>query len=66
MRVGLESVGSFTSSFRRIYGMTPIQYRAAHLPAAQLARVPACMVRAFSRPANRSFREDTQLGDPYG
>ena len=66
MRVGLESVGSFTSSFRRIYGMTPTQYRAAYPAAAQLARVPACIVRAFSRPVNRSFREDADRSGPYG
>jgi len=66
MRVGLESVGSFTSSFRRIYGITPTQYRAASPPAAQLARVPACIVRAFGRPVNRSFREDAGRAGPYG
>jgi AraC-like DNA-binding protein len=66
MRVGLESVGSFTSSFRRIYGMTPTRYRAAFPSAAQLAQVPPCIVRAFSRPANRSFREDANRADAYG
>ena len=64
MRVGLGSVGSFTTSFRRIYGMAPTQYRAAYLPASQLARVPACIVRAFGRPVNRSFREDGRRPDP--
>src|ERR1700712_2930551 len=29
MSVGLRSVGSFTTSFRRMYGMTPTAYRAA-------------------------------------
>lgn len=58
MRVGLGSVGSFTTSFRRMYGMTPTQYRAAHPPAAHLARVPGCIVRLHSRPQNRTFRED--------
>jgi AraC-like DNA-binding protein len=56
--VGLESVGSFTSSFRRMYGATPTAYRAAHPPASLLARVPACIVRAHARPENRTFRED--------
>ncbi len=65
MRVGLESVGSFTSSFRRIYGMSPTQYRATFPPAAHLARVPACVVRSFGRPANRSFREDGRPPGPY-
>lgn len=56
--VGLESVGSFTTSFRRMFGLTPTSYRAAHPPAAHLARVPACIVRAYARPENRTFRED--------
>ncbi|HUG86566.1 MAG TPA: AraC family transcriptional regulator [Euzebya sp.] len=56
--VGLESVGSFTTSFRRMFGVTPTQYRASHPPASDLARVPACIVRAHSRPENRTFRED--------
>ena len=56
--VGLESVGSFTSSFTRIHGMSPTAYRAAHPPAQTFARVPACVVRAHARPANRTFRED--------
>jgi AraC-like DNA-binding protein len=58
MQVGLGSVGSFTSSFRRMFEMTPTQYRAAYPPAAHLARVPGCMVRFHGRPVNRSFRED--------
>jgi AraC-like DNA-binding protein len=58
MRVGLESVGSFTSSFRRMFAMTPTEYRAAYPPAAHLAKVPGCMIRLHGRPANRSFRED--------
>ncbi|WP_370327516.1 helix-turn-helix transcriptional regulator [Euzebya sp.] len=56
--VGLESVGSFTTSFRRMFGQTPTAYRAAHAPASALARVPACVVRAYHRPQNRTFRED--------
>ena len=56
--VGLTSVGSFTSSFRRMYGITPSQYRASYPPAAAYARVPACVARAYSRPQHRTFRED--------
>ena len=55
--VGLDSVGSFTTSFRRTFGTTPTAYRAAHPPASNLARVPACIVRAHARPENRTFRE---------
>ena len=56
--VGLTSLGSFKTSFRRIYGMTPTAYRAAYPPAADSALVPACVVRAYARPNNRTFRED--------
>ena len=56
--VGLSSIGSFTASFGRMFGMPPTAYRAAHPPAAQVARVPACVVRAWGRPQVRTFRED--------
>ncbi len=58
MAVGLSSVGSFTTSFRRMFGLTPAAYRAGHPPASMFARIPACVVRAYSRPQNRTFRED--------
>lgn len=58
LEVGLQSVGSFTTSFRRMFGMTPTAYRAAHPPARAQARVPACVVRAYGRPQVRTFRED--------
>ncbi|HEY1855067.1 MAG TPA: helix-turn-helix transcriptional regulator [Solirubrobacterales bacterium] len=58
--VGLRSVGSFTTSFRRTYGKTPAQYRAAHPPAAAFAIVPGCVVRAYGRPQHRTFREDSE------
>jgi AraC-like DNA-binding protein len=56
--VGLTSVGSFTTSFGRMFGRSPLAYRAAHPPAGNFARVPACVVRAYARPENRTFRED--------
>lgn len=56
--VGLSSVGSFTTSFQRIFGLTPTAYRTAFPPAADLALVPACVLRAYGRPQNRTFRED--------
>jgi AraC-like DNA-binding protein len=57
--VGLQSVGSFTSSFTRTYGMSPTAYRAAFPPAADWARVPACLVRFNVRPQRSTFREDS-------
>src|SRR6187455_1199735 len=38
--VGLQSVGSFTTSFKRTYGVTPTAYRASYPPAAASAMVP--------------------------
>ena len=57
--VGLQSVGSFTSSFTRTYGMPPTSYRAAFPPAAQYARIPSCVVRAYARPRHRTSGEDS-------
>lgn len=64
--VGLSSVGSFTTSFRRMYGRPPQAYRQAHPPASNLARIPACVVRAYGRPENRTFREDDREPPSYG
>ena len=50
MTVGLRSVGSFTTSFGRMFGLSPTAYRAAHPPASQRARVPSCVLRAWGRP----------------
>jgi AraC-like DNA-binding protein len=58
MSVGLQSVGSFTTSFKRTYGVTPTEYRAAFPPAAAGAMVPACVVRFFGRPQHRTSGED--------
>ena len=60
--VGLQSVGSFTSSFTRTYGMSPTAYRDAFPPAADSALVPGCVVRAYARPQRRTFREDRGAG----
>src|SRR5215472_7274574 len=57
--VGLTSVGSFTTSFKRTFGKTPTEYRASFPPAATQARVPGCMVRSYARPQKRTFREDS-------
>jgi len=62
MRVGLDSVGSFTTSFTRVFGRTPTAYRAAFPPASTYALVPACILRAYGRPQNRTFREDAANG----
>jgi AraC-like DNA-binding protein len=48
--VGLKSVGSFTTSFGRAYGVPPGAHRAAHPPAVSRARVPTCVLQAWGRP----------------
>ncbi|HEV2060796.1 MAG TPA: helix-turn-helix transcriptional regulator [Solirubrobacteraceae bacterium] len=58
LSVGLQSLGSFTTSFTRTYGVSPAAYRARYPPAADHARVPGCLVRFYGRPQRRTFRED--------
>ena len=50
LAVGLRSVGSFTTSFGRMFGVSPTTYRAAHPPAAWQAHVPTCVLLAWTRP----------------
>jgi AraC-like DNA-binding protein len=56
--VGLQSVGSFTTSFTRTYGLSPTAYRATFPPASDHALVPTCVLRAYGRPQRRTFEED--------
>ena len=58
--VGLRSVGSFTTSFGRVYGMSPTAYRAAHAPALTHMRVPTCVHQAYARPPSSTFGEDSR------
>jgi AraC-like DNA-binding protein len=58
--VGLSSVGSFTTSFGRMFGKSPTAYRASFPPAAAWAMVPACITRVYGRPKHRTFREDSR------
>ena len=55
--VGLTSVGSFTTSFTRTFGVSPTEYRAEHPPVAA-ARIPTCVLQAYARPRSSRFRED--------
>ena len=62
--VGLTSLGSFTTSFRRVYGASPLAYRAAFPPAQRHIRIPDCIARAYGRPQNRTFREADPVSRP--
>jgi AraC-like DNA-binding protein len=58
LAVGLHSLGSFTTSFGRAFGLSPAAYREAHPPASTRARIPTCVMQAYARPTSSSFRED--------
>jgi AraC-like DNA-binding protein len=60
--VGLQSLGSFTTSFTRTFGVSPTAYRQAFPPARHQARVPGCVLRVYGRPQRRTFREDNGWG----
>lgn len=58
LTVGLSSIGSFTTSFKAAYGLTPTAYRDAHPPASSRVHIPTCVLQAYARPRSSSFRED--------
>jgi AraC-like DNA-binding protein len=57
LAVGLRSVGSFTTSFGRVYGLSPTAYRNAHPPAVSRAHIPTCVLQAYARPRSSTFGE---------
>ncbi|MEV0651135.1 helix-turn-helix transcriptional regulator [Phytomonospora sp. NPDC050363] len=57
--VGLSSVGSFTTSFTRMFGKPPTAYRESFPPAAAYAMIPSCVLKVYGRPVLRTFREDS-------
>ena len=54
--IGLSSLGSFTTSFARVYGRSPKVYRESFPPAEAHVRIPRCVVQAYARPQNRTYR----------
>jgi AraC-like DNA-binding protein len=62
--VGAGSLGSFTTSFTRVYGCPPLAYRQSCPPAARAVRIPRCVAMAYARPRNRTFREDARPARP--
>jgi len=57
VEVGLRSIGSFTTSFKRAYGQTPTEYRASQPPAGTFAKVPSCFLRTYLRPERARFKK---------
>ena len=60
LTVGLRSIGSFTTSFGRAFGLSPTAYRAAFPPAATRVRIPTCVLQAYARPQGSTFGEDSR------
>jgi AraC-like DNA-binding protein len=51
--VGFESLGSFSSLFRRLVGQSPSAYRASSLAAGAVPAIPGCIVLMWTRPADK-------------
>jgi AraC-like DNA-binding protein len=64
--VGLQSVGSFTTSFTRVFGKPPAAYRASLPPAAVHARVPSCILQRDTRPGPDSRVSNRAHGEKTG
>jgi AraC-like DNA-binding protein len=63
LEVGFNSVGSFTTTFRRHVGVSPTQYRRANAGRSEADRIPLCFIKAWTRlPADGAFREDSAPG----
>ena len=60
--VGLQSVGSFTTSFTRTFGLSPTAYRVKFPPASEHALVPACVVRFYARSPTQHVRRRQRAG----
>jgi len=59
LEVGFNSVGSFTTTFRRHVGVSPTEYRRGAGGRSDADRIPLCFVKAWTRlPGNGAFRED--------
>jgi AraC-like DNA-binding protein len=56
LMAGFTSVGSFTTSFGRTFGLSPTAYRSAYPPAAARARIPDCLLRAWGLPHLQTAR----------
>ena len=61
LAVGFNSVGSFTTTFRRHVGVSPTEYRRETDGPSEADRIPLCFIKAWTRlPGNGAFREDSQ------
>jgi AraC-like DNA-binding protein len=66
--VGFESLGSFSSLFRRLVGQSPSAYRASSLAAGATPPIPGCVVLMWTRPTDQgpqSQRSAAIIGDVW-
>jgi len=64
--VGFESLGSFSSLFRRLVGQSHSVYRASSLAAGAAPAIPGCVVLMWTRPADKgpqAQRSVAPIGD---
>ncbi|MGH2983762.1 MAG: helix-turn-helix domain-containing protein [Solirubrobacterales bacterium] len=60
LAVGFNSIGSFTTTFRRHVGISPTAYRRRNPGPSPADRVPLCFAMAWARhPGVGAFREDS-------
>ncbi len=62
LEVGFQSLGSFSSAFRRVTGVTPTAYRAA--ADAVPANVPSCWAARWTRPYTAGMEKRGGAGPP--
>lgn len=62
LNVGLKSVGSFTTSFSKAFGVSPTEYRRKHPPARAHVMVPGCITRLYGRMAVSTNQEAEASG----
>lgn len=60
--VGFESLGSFSSLFRRVVGATPTAYRREAAERDGVPPIPGCMVLMWTRPTESASPEKRTAG----
>ena len=61
--VGFESLGSFSSLFRRVVGQSPLAYRRTWVSRGGPPPIPGCMVLMWTRPTDAQARRSAERAD---
>ena len=64
MAVGCSPLGSFSSRFTEVVGMSPSEYRAQEHPAEKA--MPTCVAKANTRPPRSPGRRSSRIGEASG